>query len=307
MLLTILTLSLASCVGGEFTVTYVYGDGRENVTVGVIPFTSPTPPNTPVRENYVFSGWYTDEARTVPYSFSGAVTSPITLYAGWTPDYETISAAVSAYALDACVTVQVIHLDRVGPMLAPSASSVGSGVIFRESGGYYYLLTNSHVVELEEGCEEREYTVIDAYGKEHEAQLISDAPMLDLACIRFSSLDAELRTLDFAKTDAAVGDTVVAIGSPQGKPNVTTYGTVEQIREIEIEAGGGNATNVTFPVIWHSAYVNHGSSGGALLDTELNIVGITFATSQGKDGKFAFGFTIPRETVLGFVRDTLGE
>lgn len=305
LLLSLLAVALTSCVGGEFSVTYVYGDGRDNVVQGVIPFTSPTRPNDPVRENYVFNGWYTDRELTEPYSFKSTVTSPITLYAGWIPDYETISSAVSAYALDACLTVKVIHLERVGLMLTPSTSSVGSGVILNERAGYYYLLTNSHVVELEDGCVEREYTVKDAYGNEYEGELVLDSPERDLACIRFKQGERELSVLELAKNAVVEGDTVIAIGSPQGKPNVTTFGTVRGIREIDIQEGSA-ATNVDFPVIWHSAYVDHGSSGGALLDIELNVVGITFATSQGKDGKFAFGFTIPKDTVAEFLSEALG-
>ena len=305
LLLSLLLVTLVSCAGGEFTVTYVYGDGRDNTVQGVIPFTSPSRPNDPVRENYIFSGWYTDKELTEPYSFRDTVTSPITLYAGWYPDYEKLSSAVSAFALDACVTVKVIHLERVGLMLTPSASSVGSGAILKERAGYYYLLTNSHVVELEEGCVEREYTVSDAYGNEYEGELVLDSPERDLACIRFARGERELSALELAENAAVEGDTVVAIGSPQGKPNVITFGTVRGIREIDMQEGSA-ATNVDFPVIWHSAYVDHGSSGGALLDIELKVVGITFATSQGKDGKFAFGFTIPKDTVAEFLNEALG-
>ncbi len=303
LLVAILLLSLVSCFGGECTVTYVYGDGRDDEIQGVIPFTSPSRPADPVRENYVFNGWYTDEECKNPYSFTQTLTSAITLYAGWIPNYEKLSAAVSARATDACLTVKVTHLKKVGNVLQADTASMGSGVIFKDFGGYLYALTNSHVIELEQGCTDREYTLVDAYGNEYEAELVHDDSTRDLACLRFNSADKTLGVLDFSQNAPSEGDPVIAIGSPLGKPNVATFGTYSHLRKIEVSEEGTNDTRVSFPVMWHSAYLNHGSSGGVLLSTELEIIGVNYATSTDKSGNFVFGFAIPLDEVLAFVSD----
>ncbi len=303
LLVCILALSLAACaLSGEVTVTYVLGNGAENITESAPMLVPHSAPPDPVRENYIFAGWYRDSSLTQPHLFSEPLRTSITLYAAWIPNYEKLSAAVSAYVLDACVTVKVTHLKAVGLMLTPAKSSSGSGFCVKEALGYTYILTNSHVIALEEGCDDRLFVVTDAYGREYEAVLVHDSPERDLACLKIITPKEKLATLEISEEKFDKSQPVIAIGTPQGKPNVVTFGKIENFKKIEV-TDGEDYIPVDFSVIWHTAYVDHGSSGGALLDTSLKVVGVNFATSTGNDGKFAFGFALDAKTVLSFLNE----
>jgi S1-C subfamily serine protease len=60
---------------------------------------------------------------------------------------------------------------------------------------------------------------------------------------------------------------------------------------------------VKFPVLWHSARCDNGSSGGALLDASLKLIGVNFATGQNTDGSFKFGFAVSGAKLLEFLRE----
>jgi 2-alkenal reductase len=176
------------------------------------------------------------------------------------------------------------------PERQPRAS--GSGVIISQDG---YIITINHVVEGEQSL-----AVIFADGSRHDAELIGTDPLSDLAVIRVK--DAVPATAALGNSDILQpGETVIAIGSPLGdfKNSVTT--------------GVVSALNRTVPgsgmegLIQTDAAINHGNSGGPLVNLRGEVIGINtlVVRSGGSFGDQAegLGFSIPSNTVQRVSQD----
>jgi 2-alkenal reductase len=176
------------------------------------------------------------------------------------------------------------------PERQPRAS--GSGVIISQDG---YIITNNHVVEGEQSL-----AVIFADGSRHDAELVGTDPLSDLAVIRVK--DAVPAIAALGNSDILQpGETVIAIGSPLGdfKNSVTT--------------GVVSALNRTVPgsgmegLIQTDAAINHGNSGGPLVDLRGEVIGINtlVVRSSGALGDQAegLGFSIPSNTVQRVSQD----
>ncbi|MBQ8322205.1 MAG: trypsin-like peptidase domain-containing protein [Clostridia bacterium] len=268
-------------------VTFVDGDSSETVTFSSA--LSVVYPELSERENLVFSGWYYDSNATVPVRAGDAFGDSVTLYAGWTLDYESVTNKIFDEYIMANLEVNVKSV-KAG-FFGGASNSKGSGVIFKEQGGYYYLLTNNHVVEPEEGYTVSSYTVTDCYGNDYSAALVDAAPEYDLSVLRISKGEDRLKVLELANEELTVGDDVIAIGQPGGLKNSVTYG---EVVKIDVFEGGGESdtSEIDFPIIWHDAPVDHGSSGGMLLNNELELAGVNFAIGTKDDDSFVCGFAV---------------
>ena len=161
------------------------------------------------------------------------------------------------------------------------AFSLGSGVIASEAG---YILTNHHVVE---GAEEIEVAFPD--GKKLQAKVVGNDPETDLAVLRVGT--EKLPAITFGSADALrVGDVVLAIGNPLGVGQTVTAGIVSALGR------SGLGINVFENFIQTDAAINQGNSGGALVDTRGNLVGINTAILSQTGGSIGIGFAIPVST-----------
>lgn len=175
---------------------------------------------------------------------------------------------------------------------APMAS--GSGVIIDKGG---YILTNNHVVEGQQSLE-----VIFYDGKKEPAKLVGTDAFSDLAIIKVDGTMPGVAS--FGNSDALEqGQPVVAIGSALGDyDNTVTAGIVSALhREIkDASMSGTSATTSLRDLIQTDAAINHGNSGGPLLDLDGNIVGINVAVVRGSgfgtDVAEGLGFAIPSNT-----------
>ena len=156
--------------------------------------------------------------------------------------------------------------------------SLGSGFILDNEG---YVLTNNHVVE---GADEVKVKLAD--GKESKAKVIGRDPKTDLALIKIDA-DKSLVPLPLGDSDKLeVGDWVVAIGNPFGLGNTVTAGIVSaKYRQI----GMGSYDNF----IQTDASINPGHSGGPLINTAGEAVGINSAIFSQSGGSIGIGFAIP--------------
>jgi len=163
------------------------------------------------------------------------------------------------------------------------SQGLGSGIVVRQKGGTYYVLTNNHVVE---GA--HEISVVTNEGKDYKAEVVGQDERKDLALISFSTSDsiplAELGDSDQVK----VGDWAIAVGNPLGFMSSVTMGIVSYVGR-----SGGPGGNIN-DFIQTDASINQGNSGGALVNIRGEVIGInTWIASNNSAGSVGLGFAIP--------------
>ncbi|TDP93819.1 S1C family serine protease [Labedaea rhizosphaerae] len=186
------------------------------------------------------------------------------------------------------VTPAVVSIEIRGNQV----SAVGSGVVIDGKG---YVLTNFHVVDAGSQDSSAKITAVFTNGKRVPAQVVGTDPKTDLAVIKVDLTD--LTVIQFGNSDdLQVGDEVIAIGSPLGLADTVTSGIVSALhRPVTADDGAGGGT-VTYDAIQTDAAINHGNSGGALVDTTGALVGINSAIRSGggeDSGSIGLGFAIP--------------
>lgn len=174
----------------------------------------------------------------------------------------------------------------------------GSGVIFSSDG---FIVTNNHVVEF------ADVITITLYdGRKFEAEKVGTAPEDDIAVLKIDAVD--LPTISWANTDeVSVGDWVLAIGNPfDYLTSTVTAGIVSaKGRDLDIQVNEGRQTFTNF--IQTDAAVNPGNSGGALVNTEGELLGINSAIAT-PTGVFAgYSFAIPVENVQDIVEKIIAQ
>lgn len=319
VLLTAIIASLmTSCLfSSECEVTYDYAGARNNVSVTVATG-SLLPEAHPTREGYVFGGWYTDAAYSSTYDFSKPVEDDFTIFAKWIPktltevDYVALINGIPDNAIRATVRLTVEKYDLkqeitgfFGSVITSKTNvgtSTGSGVVYAEEAGYYYCLTNNHVI-TKGGKTNADVTVTDYQAFNYTAEVVCADANYDLAVVKFKKNLAEpLRCVEIEEIDTALGETVIAIGAPGGQLNAVTIGTVNAIGKVATDESKKDASNVTFPVIQHTAPIDSGSSGGVLLNSEYKLIGINYAAATEKnEGSYAFGCAVPAEKIIEFL------
>ncbi len=159
------------------------------------------------------------------------------------------------------------------------ATSLGSGVVVSPDG---YILTNNHVVD---GATDVKVSFADK--EEYPAKIVGTDKYADIAVLKINK--SGLTTLPFAdSTRAQVGDVVLAIGEPFGLGQTVTMGIISA----KGRAGLGIERFEDF--IQTDAAINRGNSGGALIDTRGDLVGINTAILSGETGgNQGIGFAIP--------------
>ncbi len=156
--------------------------------------------------------------------------------------------------------------------------SLGSGVLVSSDG---LILTNEHVIA---GADDIQVLLAD--GREVAARVVGVDPDTDLAVLRIP-LDS-LPYLDLEKGERVeVGDVVLAIGNPFGLAQTVTQGIVSALQR------GGAPEAPLAHYIQTDAPINEGNSGGALVDTRGNLIGINVATLTGNQHIQGISFAIP--------------
>jgi serine protease DegQ len=147
-----------------------------------------------------------------------------------------------------------------------------------------YILTNNHVIEAADQIE-----VVLADGRKAPARIVGTDPETDLAVIRIDV--ASLPAIVLGNADAVrVGDVVLAIGNPFGVGQTVTMGIVSAVGRNNLHI------NQFENFIQTDAAINFGNSGGALVDTHGNLLGINSAIYSQSGGSVGIGFAIPVTT-----------
>ncbi|MDX6646023.1 MAG: hypothetical protein QOK40_1750, partial [Miltoncostaeaceae bacterium] len=188
------------------------------------------------------------------------------------------------------VEVRATGTSRAGgsggfPNSGPS-SAQGSGVVIDASG---HILTNAHVIDGESTV-----TVAFADGSTAPAKVVGRDDSTDLALLDVDVPASRLHPVPLGSSAALhVGDWVMAIGDPFGYDRSASVGIVSGLGR-QIQALNGFTIS---GAIQTDAAINHGSSGGALLDDRGRLIGITAQIADsGVDGNVGVGFAIPVDT-----------
>jgi S1-C subfamily serine protease len=171
-----------------------------------------------------------------------------------------------------------------GGQVQPVAS--GSGVVLDKDG---HVVTNRHVVEAGTS-----YRVILSDGRSYAAKLLGEDAATDLAVLKISADD--LTPIVLGSSDVLkIGGTTIAVGSPlglQGGPSLSV-GVLSAIgREVQTDQ-----QTILYGMLQTDAAINEGSSGGALVDEQGHLVGITTAVGVSSVGIEGVGFATPVEIV----------
>ncbi|KND34339.1 S1C family serine protease [Streptomyces acidiscabies] len=202
-----------------------------------------------------------------------------------------------------------------------NGSSTGSGVIVTSDGE---IVTNNHVIA---GATQIKVSTSD--GRTYTAKVVGTDSKKDLALIKLEGASG-LKTASLGDSSAVdVGDSVIAIGSPEGLTGTVTSGIVSALnRDVTVstdesqgqqqqQQGGGwpfefggqqfngdtGSSTTTYKALQTDASLNPGNSGGALIDMNGNIIGINSAmysassSSSSDAGSVGLGFAIPINTV----------
>ncbi|HYK07666.1 MAG TPA: trypsin-like peptidase domain-containing protein [Gaiellaceae bacterium] len=171
---------------------------------------------------------------------------------------------------------------------AAPRQALGSGFVIDKTG---HIVTNYHVIE---GADEIEVSFSNQ--DTLSASVVGTDPSTDIAVLRVQSTSRGLAPLAFGNSDTIrVGDPVVAIGNPFGLRRTATAGIVSAVQERTITAPNGYPID---HVIQTDAEINSGNSGGPLLSSRGEVIGVNsqIARADGSTGN-GIGFAIPSNTV----------
>jgi S1-C subfamily serine protease len=170
-------------------------------------------------------------------------------------------------------------------------SGQGSGFILNKDG---LILTNNHVID---NAQRVEVTLSDKH--KYKATVVTVDKGHDLALLKINAPNLVPATLAETSTGLVVGQRVYAIGNPFGLSGTMTRGIISAIRSIR---GGQN--NPIEDAIQTDASVNPGNSGGPLLNSRGEVIGITtMIASNGADQSSGIGFAIPINTAKAVLDD----
>jgi len=183
------------------------------------------------------------------------------------------------------------------PFNQPGQQALGSGFVLDKEG---HIVTNYHVVQ---GASKIQ--VGFSNNASYRATLVGSDPSTDLAVLKVDAPSRALTPLPLGNSDrVVVGDQVVAIGNPFGLDRTATAGIVSAIQR-RITAPNGFSIDHALQT---DAPINHGNSGGPLIDARGSVIGVNSQIETGGssgEGNVGIGFAVPSNTVKEVVAQIL--
>ena len=206
--------------------------------------------------------------------------------------------SIAELATKTIVQVQVGNMSEDGEFL-PNGG--GSGVVISEDG---LIMTNHHVIN-----NSTQVRVVFEDGRMYESEIIGSDRLTDIGLLKISA--SNLVPISFGNSQALkVGDLAVAIGHPLtlgAAPTVTT-GVVSALeRRLDVGGDSMNSGVTLFGLIQTDAPITRGSSGGALLNSNGELIGITTAIATADVGAEGLGFAVPVDLALEIADDLAKE
>jgi S1-C subfamily serine protease len=192
---------------------------------------------------------------------------------------------VAERAIPSIVTVEVSSFFGTGG---------GSGVVYGDDG---YIVTNNHVIARASSI-----AIVVSDGARFPAEVIGADPLTDLAVLRVERSD--VTSIDIGSSaELDIGQAAIAVGNPLGLiggPSVTS-GIISALnRFLDVEAG-----TRLYGLIQTDAPITRGSSGGALLDGNARLIGITTAIAVSDVGAEGLGFAVPIDIATEVINDLI--
>ncbi len=190
---------------------------------------------------------------------------------------------VAAQVLPSVVSIQA---------MTRNSASEGSGSIISSDG---YVMTNNHVVAGVEQNGVLRVTMSD--GSTREADFIAGDASTDIAVIKIRDA-VDLPVINFGDSDQlAVGQQVMAVGSPLGLSSTVTTGIISAVNR-PVRASGEGGESSLIDAVQTDAAINPGNSGGPLVDMQGNLIGMnsviaSISSSSDTGGSIGLGFAIP--------------
>jgi putative serine protease PepD len=228
---------------------------------------------------------------TVPSTSSSSATSPGTLTSQQSP-----MSVGEIYTRDAPSVVQITVTEGSSSsggffgQGGQTQQAQGSGFVYDTQGD---IVTDQHVV-----AGATSMSVKFPNGASYKATLVGSDASSDIAVIKVNAPASLLHPLALADSSkVAVGDPVVAIGSPFGLQGTITSGIVSALHR---DITAPNNFTIT-DTIQTDAAINHGNSGGVLLNSSGQVIGVTAQIDSESGGNDGVGFAIPSNTVRSIV------
>jgi S1-C subfamily serine protease len=224
------------------------------------------------------------------HAHSSSASGPVTNLEGFN--------ATTVYGRDAAGVVTVIS---VFPGAGPVGSALqGSGFVISRAGE---IVTNAHVVStLVRGTLHRAGNVYVQFGDGNEvpARILGTDPNADVALLKVNPAGLTLRPLALSSSASlVVGAPVAALGSPFGEAGSMSVGVISATNRSIQSLNGTTAVN-TFSIpgaIQTDAAINHGNSGGPLVNARGAVIGINTQIASSSGGGEGVGFAVPVDTV----------
>jgi len=199
-------------------------------------------------------------------------------------------------------------------------SSGASGVVFKREGQTYYALTANHVVTSETDLDQTTYVVLghdtldfsdvieekgyvmgvaDYYKSLPSMSIEYTSKIYDLAVVSFTT-DKEYPVVEISNESPMHKDMVVTMSNPHGERNKVTAG---KIKSKEYVTFSDNEESTVDLVVEHTALISEGSSGSALLNEKLELVGINIGGNENIYRKFLSGVAIPSDLIQKFLAE----
>ena len=216
-------------------------------------------------------------------------------------EYSETSIAVAEKALPSVVGITVTY--QISSLFGGSSTgeATGSGIIISEDG---YIVTNNHVISSESTSSF--YSITEATGikvnlyndsESYDATVVGTDPYTDLAVLKIEKNELIPAVLGDSN-NVRVGEVVMAVGNPLGMDYSVTSGIVSALNR-EVESDG-----TTFTAIQTDAAINSGNSGGALVNTKGEVIGINTLKFAG-NGVEGIGFAIPISSTTSIINQLI--
>jgi len=294
--------------GITYNITYVYNNGTPpKMIIAKLGEKLEAPHDIPQKDGYVFEGWFTDAACTVPYDFANSeVDTDLSLYAGYIPNYIRMGEKLVDIAKLSTVKITTKSYSSLlwGAVETASSEKSGEGIIIKDSDGYYSVLTTDDILKKEDRYDKVEYKIVDYYGNTVNAELKHSSEAYNLGVLQFEKTNS-LLVVQLSSTAPKVNDEVGMARYFDGSGYYPYFGKITAFEKITHEESVSSAHDVSFDMMVHDVQTDVRVSGRPMFNMNLELVGLQCGTITKDEVELENKHVIPWEAIKKYI-DTYG-